>query len=112
MQSVDYSLAVGTQIAEFKILNVLGVGGFGITYKAQDTRLDRLVAIKEYLPVELAARTSDTRTVMPLTNVEQDYQFGLSKFLDEAKALAKFDHHNIVKVHTFLEENGTAYLVM
>ncbi|NQZ88163.1 MAG: protein kinase [Colwellia sp.] len=112
MEEVDYSLPAGTLISEFRIIDILGVGGFGITYKAQDTRLDRFVAIKEFLPVELAARGSDNKTVMPRTNVKGDYQYGLSKFLDEAKTLAKFNHPNIVKVLTFLKENGTAYLVM
>ncbi len=112
MKEVDYSLPTGTQIAEFRIIDVLGVGGFGITYKAEDTRLGRLVAIKEFLPVELAARGTDSKTVMARTNVSNDYQYGLTKFLDEAKTLAKFNHPNIVRVHTFLETNGTAYLVM
>ncbi len=112
MEEIDYSLPSGTQIAEFRIIDILGVGGFGITYKAEDTRLNRLVAIKEFLPVELAARGSDSKTVMPRTNVSEDYQYGLNKFLDEARTLASFNHPNIVKILTFLEENGTAYLVM
>jgi TPR repeat protein len=112
MQEVDFSLPLGTQIGDFKIISILGVGGFGITYKAEDTQLQRTVALKEFLPTDLAARTSDSYTVMPRTNVSEDFQYGLTKFLDEARTLAGFNHPNIVSVLTFVKENGTAYLVM
>ena len=56
MQELDYSLAVGTMIGDYRIIDILGVGGFGKTCKAQDTRLNRTVEIKEFLPVQLSAR--------------------------------------------------------
>ena len=91
---------------------VLGQGGFGITYLARDNNLDQLVAIKEYLPLEVATRRSDT-TVRPRTDDQTDrYRWGLDRFIREARTLARFDHPNVVRVHSVFEFNNTAYMVM
>lgn len=88
-------------------------GGFGITYLAFDTRLETLVAIKEYLPRDLAGRETGTFTVSPHSQDDgQLFRFGLEQFLSEARTLAKFDHAHVVRVRNVFEENGTAYLVM
>jgi serine/threonine protein kinase len=112
VQELDSSLAIGSQIGDYRIIDILGAGGFGITYKAEDTVMHRLVALKEFLPQELAGRSNDASTVIPKTNCSDDYQYGLDKFLDEARTLAKFNHPNIVKAYTLVQANGTAYLVM
>jgi hypothetical protein len=91
---------------------VLGQGGFGITYLARDTNLDQLVAIKEYLPVEVALRRQDA-TVRSRSDGQRDrYRWGLERFIQEARTLARFDHPNIVRVHSVFEFNDTAYMVM
>ncbi|MFZ0487402.1 MAG: serine/threonine-protein kinase, partial [Arenicellales bacterium] len=103
----------GTRISRYEVVAVIGAGGFGITYKAYDTRLLCEVAMKEYLPVELAARGSDQSTVLPRSqDVTEEYRHGLTRFLDEARVLAKFKNRHIVRVSDFMEVNGTAYLVM
>ena len=106
------ALPKGTVINQYRIESVLGYGGFGIVYKAQHMRLGNWLAIKEYLPQELATRESGT--VHPLGTREQvDFQTGLDRFLAEAKQLVQFENHpNIVNCQDFIEENGTAYLVM
>ena len=88
------------------------MGGFGITYIAWDSHLEKPVAIKEYLPGELATRAADG-SVMPLSGErETDYRWGLERFLLEARTLARFEHPNIVRVLRYFEANRTAYMVM
>ena len=106
------ALKTGLMLDDYRIEDVLGHGGFGITYLAEDVKLEKKVAIKEYLPVGLAIRDS-ADTVQPQSSeAESDYRFGLEQFLREAKTLAKFHHPNIVQVLRFFEANGTAYIVM
>ncbi len=96
----------------YAVERVLGQGGFGITYLARDTNLDQLVAIKEYLPVEVATRRPDA-TVRSRSDTQRErYRWGLERFIQEARTLARFDHPNIVRVHSVFEFNGTAYMVM
>jgi WD40 repeat protein len=107
------ALRVGYRLAEYTIESVLGHGGFGITYLARDTTLGALVAIKEYLPHEIANRDGKTEVLpQPTRDAVRDYHSGLKNFVKEARALARFKHPNIVRVLRFLEANGTAYMVM
>lgn len=92
---------------------VLGQGGFGITYIAQDHKTGVLVAVKEYFPDTMAART-DGHSVSAYTGQrEENFLYGKECFLNEAKTLAEFiGNPNIVRVHSYFEENNTAYFVM
>jgi serine/threonine protein kinase len=97
---------------KYEILKVLKAGGFGITYVAKDMELDRKVVIKEYYPSSIVNRDG-TDTVMPFRTHAKIYEKGLEDFLDEAKALAKFDtNSNIVNIIEHFKSNGTAYFVM
>lgn len=93
---------------------VLGQGGFGITYLAWDLSLETKLAVKEYMPRDLATRSQDRAEVTVYSGEAQEhYQYGLEKFLEEAKILIKFNSHpGMVSVRDFFKENGTAYLVM
>ena len=93
---------------------VIGVGGFGIVYIAWDNNLDIKVAVKEFLPKEYAARSSNHVSIVPYTgSANNEFALGAEKFLDEAKALARFqDHPGIVKVNESFRANGTAYMIM
>ena len=107
------ALAAGTRLQKYELVSVLGQGGFGITYHARDTQLDRDVAIKEYLPTSLALREQGTLVVPRSTDVADDFIWGRERFLDEARTLAKLGRAPaIVRVFDFLEANGTAYMVM
>lgn len=99
---------------QYLIGRVLGKpGGFGITYLAFDTGLETRVAIKEYLPRDLAGRESGELSISAHSDEDGElFRFGLEQFLREACTLAKFDHAHLVGVHSVFEENGTAYLVM
>lgn len=99
---------------QYLVGKVLGKpGGFGITYLGCDIHLQTKVAIKEYLPRELASRDTDRSTVVAHSREDGDlFRFGLDQFLQEARTLARFDHPNIVRVRSFFEQNGTGYLVM
>jgi serine/threonine protein kinase len=106
-------LPSGYMLHEFKILSLLGKGGFGITYLAEDTNLKLQVAIKEFFPSDLAVRDSSTGSVYPkgITFVSE-FKWGISRFSQEAQTLARFHHPNIVHVFRFFEANGTCYMVM
>jgi len=99
---------------QYVVGRALGAGGFAITYLAWDQRLARRVAIKEYMPSGLASRSGQTSQVMPHTGVSrQDFQYGLERFLDEARMVAQFQEHpGIISVTNYFPANGTAYLVM
>jgi serine/threonine protein kinase len=106
------ALPKGFRIYEYQIQSILGSGGFGITYLAWDTNLEKDVAIKEYLPVEFAVRQGETSVRPRSKGDEDDYYWGLERFLKEAQTLAVFRHPSIVPVFRFFEAHGTAYMVM
>ncbi len=107
------ALPIGVRVCGYEIRRVLGIGGFGITYAAYDYALGCEVAIKEYLPTDIAVRASDRIKVMPRSEPEREpYEQGLTRFLDEARTLARFRHPHIVRVTRFLQENDTAYMIM
>ncbi|HEV8538612.1 MAG TPA: serine/threonine-protein kinase, partial [Bacteroidota bacterium] len=85
---------IGTTISHYKILEKLGEGGMGIVYKAEDTKLDRPVAIK-FLPPHLSASPENK-----------------ARFFQEARATAALNHPNILGVHEIDEQDGTVFFVM
>lgn len=110
-----FALPHGSILAgQFITGRVLGQGGFGITYLALDNRLKTRVAIKEFMPDSIAVRTTGTPQITVYTGQRQEnFQYGMERFLDEAKVLARFQENpNIVGVRSYFEENGTAYFVM
>ena len=109
------ALPVGVELSgRYRVGRILGdPGGFGVTYLAFDERLSLRVAIKEYVPRELAGRDADGRTLIPYSTGDGEaFSYGLERFLGEARALAQFDHANIVGIRDFFESHGTACLVM
>ena len=106
------SLKPGHRVHWYEIIEVLGQGGFGITYLATDTNLAQQVAIKEYLPIELAVREGDDSVHPVSEDRSTGFAWGLEKFIAEARTLAQFNHPNIVHVFTVFEANNTAYMVM
>jgi serine/threonine protein kinase/Tfp pilus assembly protein PilF len=110
---LGHGLAPGAEVQGYRILRVLGVGGFGITYLAEHIAIGNRVAIKEFLPAGVAARSIDGVTVRPVsTGAQQDFAWGLERFRQEARTLGRLEHPNIVRVLNFAEANGTAYTMM
>lgn len=107
-------LRPGTQLqnGSFVIADTLGQGGFGITYRATDTSLNRPVALKEFFPNGVE-RGQDGITVSP-TRAFPTHRFETFRagFVEEGRMLAALDHPAIVSVYRVFEEKGTAYLVM
>jgi hypothetical protein len=110
------ALPAGTVLREWRLEDVLGVGGFGIVYKARGIYFDELVAIKEYFPSSISERDAED-TVVPIdSDAEEVHALGLKKFVEEAKLLWNLStptrHPNIVSVRSLFEIHGTAYMVM
>jgi serine/threonine protein kinase len=106
------ALPRGHAVQEYVIEGLVGEGGFGIVYLARDTRLGRNVALKEYMPGNLAMRGADHTVSVRSERHRETFELGLRSFVNEAQLLASFDHPSLVKVYRFWEENGTAYMVM
>jgi WD40 repeat protein/serine/threonine protein kinase len=107
------ALPAGTElVGEYRIERVLGAGGFGITYLAQELALSREVTIKEYFPGDFAARIGSHDAVPRSQDCAGDYQWGLDRFISEAQILARFDHRNIVRVYRYFRANNTGYMVL
>ncbi len=106
------ALPIGSMLMEYRLDNVLGVGGFGITYLAHDTLLQKDVAIKEYFPGAAVSRGKDQSVTLTGPDLAEEYETGLERFLKEARTLAGFSHPNIVRVNRYFKANGTAYMVM
>ena len=98
----------------YKIEEVIGAGGFGITYRAWDPLLQSYVAIKEYYPSGIATRSADSSKVcVPVGQEQREDHRGRIRFLKEAQDVARFQSEpNIVSIYDYLEENDTAYMVM
>ena len=106
------ALPAGYALQEYRIERLLGVGGFGLTYLALDQNLNLRVALKEFLPGDVALRGADQSIVPKSEDSAGTFVWGKQRFLDESRTLASFRHPNIVRVMRFFEANGSAYMVM
>ena len=107
------ALPSGTElVGDYRIERVLGAGGFGITYLADEIALARLVTIKEYFPTDIAARDGGIDAAPRSQDCAGDYRWGLDRFIEEAQTLARFDHPNIVRVYRYFRANNTGYMVL
>ncbi len=105
-------LPKGTLLEGFEIQDVVGVGGFGIVYRAHDTLLQRSVALKEYFPGTLVSRHATGELRLKNPDDRDMFDTGKRSFVNEARLLAQFDHPGLVKVFRFWESAHTAYMVM
>lgn len=106
------ALPSGHRLQEFVIESTIGEGGFGVVYLARDTELNRVVAIKEFLPSAFASRTQDLGVSVRSDQDRDSFEIGRRSFINEARLLAQFEHPSLVKVYRYWEENGTAYIAM
>jgi serine/threonine protein kinase len=105
------ALPAGYQLGKYLFKGVLGSGGFGITYLAEDITLNRKVAVKEMLPNDFATRIDGTTVVAKTEGEKGNLAWARTRFVDEGRALAACDHPNVVNVYEMIEANGTAYMV-
>jgi serine/threonine protein kinase len=104
------TLPVGTKLQEFVVDQLIGIGGFGIVYRADDTLLHRKVAIKEYMPTSMASRADGATVSVRSEAYTVDFETGKRGFIKEARMLARFKHPALIEVFRFWEQNSTAYM--
>ncbi len=111
MPADPYALRTGTELGDgrYEVDHVLGQGGFGITYRARDRRLERQVAIKEFF---MAGSSREGTTVRVPETMKPQVEERMDRIRDEARILGRFRHPSIVAVHEFFEENDSIYVVM
>ncbi len=110
-----FQLYPGTILHDrYLVGTTVGIGGFGITYRAWDQALEKQVAVKEYFPNGVVNRVPGNPEVIVFSEgATGEFEKGRIRFLAEAENIAKFNAHpNIVDVYDFFEENRTAYIVM
>ena len=100
------------QSGKYRIIRVLGQGGFGITYLAENTMLGKKVAIKEFFPKDFCGRDNTSHLTLGTQNNTDTVSKLKARFIKEAQNIAKLDHPGIVHIHDIFEENNTAYYVM
>ena len=108
----DTALPIGEHVDAYEIVDRLGRGGFGITYKVFDQGLNSHFALKEFFPADLVARDGSALRLLAKNRADADYQWARRKFLDEARLLAQLSHPNIVNVCRVLEANNTVYMLL
>ena len=96
----------------YRIKGVVGSGGFGITYEADEINLGTVVAVKEYYPLDFGERAGTMSVRAKSDRHVRTFDWGRSSFIREARTLARFDHPSIVNVSRVFEANSTAYMVM
>lgn len=106
-----FALPAGTIVGGYKIIDVLGEGGFGITYLVEHLTMKRQAAMKELLPIDLAIRTSNSRVEARYGDADKDFAWAKERFIEEARKVALCLHRNIVEVFDYFEANGTAYML-
>lgn len=107
------ALPKGFPLLWYEVEAILGRGGFGITYLAKDQNLQKMVALKEFMPSEFVKRDERDQTIKPANDDKKEiFEWGLNRFRDEARTLAQFKHANIVRVLTVFDQNNTAYMAM
>ncbi len=113
-QKFPVALRAGTVLNNRYIVGrVLGQGGFGITYVAFDSQLQARVAVKEYMPSDIATRVEGTTVSIMMDTKSDDFTYGAERFQEEARTLAKFiGHPNIAGVSSYFDQNDTSYFVM
>ena len=100
------------QNGKYRIIRVLGQGGFGITYLAENVFFNKIVAIKEFFPKSFCGRDNTSHLTLGTSNNAETVEKLLNRFMKEAKNIAKLDHPGIVKIQDIFKENNTAYYVM
>ncbi|HEY9839362.1 MAG: serine/threonine-protein kinase [Candidatus Sericytochromatia bacterium] len=105
------ALPPGQQLGPYRVIRVLGSGGFGITYLAEDLLLRTQVALKEYFPLDAACRAIDGQ-VVALPGSEDLFAAGRDQFLAEARLLANLRSQYVVRLRHCFESHGTACSAM